>query len=131
MAAASAQVRASCMSDRLSFSVAAFAAQRRASSAYCRNWSDSDIAISWQRPLCRGACARCQPQSAQSSSLNAALRNCAQRSSDHFAIAKRMSLRKITYFWAWRCAPTASCAARAWRPIYSGAEGPQRSSPCL
>jgi hypothetical protein len=37
MAAASAQVRASCMSDRFSFSVVAFVAHRRASSAYCRN----------------------------------------------------------------------------------------------
>jgi hypothetical protein len=45
MAAASAQVRASCMSDRLSFSVVAFAAQRRASSAYCRNWL---AVVGWQ-----------------------------------------------------------------------------------
>jgi hypothetical protein len=35
-------------------------------------------------------------QSVQNSSFNAALRNCAQQSSDDFAIAKRMSLRKIS-----------------------------------
>jgi hypothetical protein len=48
MVAASAQVRASCMSDRLSFSVVAFAAQLRASSAYRRNSLASDMtAPSW------------------------------------------------------------------------------------
>ena len=71
MAATSAQVRASPMSDRLSFSVVAFAAQRRASSAYCRNWLASDMTALpvLAVPLNHGVCAYGTVESGQNRSL--------------------------------------------------------------